>query len=267
MEAEAQALEAIALELRLMREAGTTSTQILGFGPAPKTQMYVFCNRKHGGVWYNLNEQSQPVNIEHPALTGYIRKLEFKETIRRAEKSHKLHCYIEADRLYVLESSATVHFSKRLLSAIALLTPDDLRQPITIVPQPSAENPEVLFGNLYLTMKTPTGKGLVEWRSMQQKPLTMKHPLCPRQLRMVGKMTSDYMLSRGDIQKILSTALAKNGIELDSKRFQELFDLFLEGEFEIDQTQQPITPQIEKLAREFIFSSAARAIRNDANPK
>jgi hypothetical protein len=84
---------------------------------------------------------------------------------------------------------------------------------------------------------------------------------------MGGKMTNNYMLNRGDIQKILSVALAKNGIELDAKRFQELFDLFLEGEFEIDQTQQPITPQIEKLAREFIFSSAARAIRNDANPK
>jgi hypothetical protein len=149
MEAEAQALEAIALELRLMREAQTPSTQILGFGPAPKTQMYIFCNRKHGGVWYSLNEQSQPVNIEHPALTGIIRKLEFKETIRRNEKTHKLHCYIEADRLYVLESSATVHFSKGLLSAIAQIPPSELKQPITIVPQPSTENPEVLFGNLY----------------------------------------------------------------------------------------------------------------------
>jgi hypothetical protein len=84
---------------------------------------------------------------------------------------------------------------------------------------------------------------------------------------MERKMTNDYMLHRGDIQKILSTVLVENGIELDSKQLQELFDLFLEGEFEIDQTQQPITPQIEKLAREFIFSSTARVIWNDANPK
>jgi len=141
-------LNAIALELRRIADAKAPQ-QLLGFGPAPKSQVYVFCNRKHGGVWYSLNEQSQPVNIEHPALTGIIRKLEFEETIRRNEKTHKLHCYIEADRLYVLESSATAHFSKGLLNAIALLTPDDLRQPITIVPNPSTENPEVLFCNLY----------------------------------------------------------------------------------------------------------------------
>jgi hypothetical protein len=76
-------------------------------------------------------------------------------------------------------------------------------------------------------------------------------------------MTNNYLLGRTDIQTILSAALTENGIELDSKRFQELFDLFLEGEVEIDQTQQPITPQIEKLAREFIFSSIAREIWSD----
>jgi hypothetical protein len=143
-----QALNAIVAELRRIADAKAPQ-QLLGFGPAPKTQVYVFCNRKHGGVWYTLNEQSQPVNIEHPALTGYIRKLEFKETIRRNEKSHKLHCYVEADRLYVLESSATAHFSKGLLNAIALLSAQDLQQPLTIHPQASTENAEVLFCNMY----------------------------------------------------------------------------------------------------------------------
>jgi hypothetical protein len=149
MEAEAQALEAIALELRLMREARTPSTQTLGFGPAPKGEIYVFCNRNNGGVWYTLDENSKPVIIEEQALTGYVRKLEFKETIRRNEKSHKLHCYIEADRMYVLESTATVHFSKGLLNTIALLSPEELREPITVVPQPSTQNAEVLFCNIY----------------------------------------------------------------------------------------------------------------------
>ena len=65
---DAEGLNAIALELRRIADAKAPQ-QLLGFGQAPKSQMYVFCNRKHGGVWYNLNEQSQPVNIEHPALT------------------------------------------------------------------------------------------------------------------------------------------------------------------------------------------------------
>ena len=145
---EEQALNAIAQSLREIADS-MVPKQTLGFGPAPKSQVYVFCNRKNGGVWYHLDDRSQPINIEHPALTGYVRKLEFKETVRRNEKSHKLHCYIEADKLYVLESSATAHFSKGLLSALAFLSPQALQQPITIHPQASTENAEVLFCNVY----------------------------------------------------------------------------------------------------------------------
>ena len=144
-----EALGAIAQELRQIKEALAPIKQVLGFGAAPKNQVYVFCNRKNGGVWYTLNSESQPVNIEQPALTGIIRKLEFKETVRRGEKSHKLHCTIEADQLYILEGSATAHFCKGLLSAIAFLSPEQLKQPLTIVPQPSTENAEVLFCNIY----------------------------------------------------------------------------------------------------------------------
>jgi hypothetical protein len=144
-----EALVEIAHGIHRIADAQSPVKQTLGFGPAPKSQVYVFCNRKHGGIWYTLDSASQPVNIEHPALTGYIRKLEFKETVRRNEKSHKLHCYIEADQFYVLEGSATAHFSKGLLSAISSLTPEQLKQPLTIVPQPSTENAEVLFCNVY----------------------------------------------------------------------------------------------------------------------
>ena len=145
-----EVLSEIAHQLQRIAEAlAPASQQTLGFGEAPKSQTYIFCNRSKGGVWYSLNEQSQPVIIEHPALTGIIRKLEFKETVRRNEKSHKLHCYIEADQLYILEGSAKAHFSKGLLSAIASLTPEQLKQPLTIVPQPSTENGEVLFSNVY----------------------------------------------------------------------------------------------------------------------
>jgi hypothetical protein len=143
-------LKAIAHELKRIADAQSPAKQTLGFGPAPKSQVYVFCNRGNGGIWYTLDSKSKPVIIEHPSLTGYIRKIEFKEKVRRNEKTHKLHCYIEADQLYVLEGSATAHFSKGLLSVIAFLTPEQLRQPLTIAPQPSTENAEVLFCNVYL---------------------------------------------------------------------------------------------------------------------
>ena len=144
-----QALERIAQQLEQIAEALAPTKQLLGFGAAPKSQVWVFCNRTKGGCWYTLDSQSQPVVIEQQALTGYIRKLEFKETTRRNEKSHKLHCTIEADQLYVLESSSKAHFSKGLMSVLALLPPSALKQPLTIVPQPSTENGEVLFCNVY----------------------------------------------------------------------------------------------------------------------
>ena len=80
-------------------------------------------------------------------------------------------------------------------------------------------------------------------------------------------MSNDYILGREDIQRILSAALTEKGIELDPEQFERLLLLFLESEIEIDQTQQPITNQIEGLAREFLLSPSAQAVWNDANPK
>jgi hypothetical protein len=146
---ETEALQAIAHHLHRIADAQSPAKQTLGFGPAPKTTQYIFCNRSKEGIWYSLDDKSQPVNIDAQALTGSVRKLEFHEKVRRNEKTHKLHCTIEADRLYILESAATAHFSKGLLSALAMLTPEQLKHPITLVPQPSTENAEVLFCNIY----------------------------------------------------------------------------------------------------------------------
>jgi hypothetical protein len=141
-------LNAIALELRRIADA-KAPRQLLGFGPAPRTTQFIFCNRKNGGLWYKLNEQSQPVIIEQPALTGYIRKLEFKTLERRGKDTPKLHCHIEADTHYTLESGHDSLFSKELLSAIAFTSPKDLREPITIEVQ-AADNETVLFCNVWV---------------------------------------------------------------------------------------------------------------------
>jgi hypothetical protein len=50
--------EAIAQELRQIKEALAPTKKTLGFGAAPKSQIYVFCNRKNGGLWYTLNSES-----------------------------------------------------------------------------------------------------------------------------------------------------------------------------------------------------------------
>jgi hypothetical protein len=142
-------LMAIAKELQKLNEALAPTSKTLGFGDAPKTQTHVFCNRKHGGVWYTLNAQSQPEIIEYQALTGIIRRIEFKNVERRKEETSKLHCYVEAEKLYVLESGSKAHFTKGLLSAITSIPWDELMNPITIHPQAATESAEVLFCNVY----------------------------------------------------------------------------------------------------------------------
>jgi hypothetical protein len=141
-------LERIAIALEKIAQPNQSKT--LGFGSAPKANTYVFCNRKHGGVWYRLDDQSQPVIIDHQALSGHIRKIEFKQVERRKEETTKMHVYVEADQNYVLESGSKAHFTKGFLSAIASLSAGELQQPITLVPQASTENAEVLFCNVYV---------------------------------------------------------------------------------------------------------------------
>lgn len=145
-------LESIAKSLAKIADSLAKPAQSevkLGFGEAPRSSQYLFCNRNNGGVWYSLNEQSQPQVIEHQSLTGYIRKIEFKQVERRREETHKLHVTFEADKIYTLESGSKAHFTKGLLMAIASMTPRQLAQPIMIVPQASTENAEVLFCNIW----------------------------------------------------------------------------------------------------------------------
>jgi hypothetical protein len=146
---EAETLEEILQELQQLRADLIPAKQSLGFGPAPKSEVWVFCNRDKGGLWYTLDSQGQAINIEHPALTGYIRKLEFTKPVRRGEETDKLNCIIEGDKRYVLESGAAVQFSKGLLNAIASMSLEALKQPITIMPEASTKNDEVLFCNVY----------------------------------------------------------------------------------------------------------------------
>jgi len=127
-----------------------TPKPALGFGEAPKSEQWVFCNRTKGGCWYSLDGDSNPIVLPHGSLTGYLRKLEFTKAIRRNKECWKLHATIEADRVYILESSHDSHFSKGLLSAIATLPPEALTSPVTIVPQASKQTDEVLFCNVWI---------------------------------------------------------------------------------------------------------------------
>ena len=142
-------LNEIAAEVKRIAQAIAPHRQKLGFGLRPKQIRQVYCTLKHGGVWHFMDEANNPIVIEHEALTGYVRELEFKAAIDQGEKVFYLNCTLEADELYVVESESTAHFSKALLSAIAKLTSSELHQPLTIVPQVISLVEEVLTCQVY----------------------------------------------------------------------------------------------------------------------
>ncbi|NJK63669.1 MAG: hypothetical protein HC921_14150 [Synechococcaceae cyanobacterium SM2_3_1] len=120
----------------------------LGFGAAPQPAI-IYCNRTQCPPYYwyrRVNGENQ--GIGEGSLTGYLRKLEFVITERRGKETRKLHATIEADQTWILECSETAVFAKGLLAAVAALSPDQLRQPIQIVPLPG-EDEKVLFCQIW----------------------------------------------------------------------------------------------------------------------
>jgi len=144
----------------------------LGFHDEAGT-VYVYCNRQHNCSWYTLSGSDRtPQPIAHTALTGIIKDLRFEQTERRGKPCHKLMTTVQAGRTYVLESGYDTHFSKGLLGAIALMTPQQLLVPITIQPAPGDED-SVLFCRLWVgseLIKVSYDES-VEWREIARAAL------------------------------------------------------------------------------------------------
>lgn len=119
----------------------------LGFGEPPRAR-YIYCNRSNNCLWYWMNDSREVVPIPNKALTGHVEKLEFKKVERRGKDTWKTHLHVRADRRYILEAGYDSNFSKSLLSALSEMTPQKLKQPITIEVQ-AAESEEVLFCRVY----------------------------------------------------------------------------------------------------------------------
>jgi hypothetical protein len=98
----------------------------------------VYCNNQKASNWYQV-VNDKPVAYEHNSLTGYLKCLKAVKVVRRNQEQWKLHVSIQADRAYILEMGVDSHFAKGLLSAIAALEPDDLKQPFTVEAQPGDE--------------------------------------------------------------------------------------------------------------------------------
>lgn len=133
-------LTAILLELQ------KANAPKLGF-TEPPTPVWIYANRSNGCNWYRVKD-GNPEPIAHLALTGYLEKVEIEMVERRNKEAEKFRLYLKGDRPYVVESGKDTHFTKGIVAALALMTPSQLKQPITIMPQAGSDD-SVLFCKIF----------------------------------------------------------------------------------------------------------------------
>ncbi len=108
----------------------------------------VYCNRRcEGALWYTV-EDGQQIPVKQNALRGYADKLEIVSLQRQRKDTDKLQFTLNCGDLhYVLEAGADSEFSQSLVYSLSVLTPEQLRQPIIVQPEPG-EDSAVLFARL-----------------------------------------------------------------------------------------------------------------------
>ncbi len=144
----AQLLAALAQQNQLLSQILDRLKQPkLGLVETPST-LWIYANRSNNCPWYTIRD-GEVSPVLQTALTGYLSALKFEKVDRRGKEVIKLQAFIKADRPYCVESGYDSHFSKGLLSAVAMLTPEQLRQPITIAPQPGSDE-SVLFCRVFV---------------------------------------------------------------------------------------------------------------------
>ncbi|ABW31455.1 hypothetical protein [Acaryochloris marina] len=144
----------------------------LGFGESP-SGLAIFCNRANTNTWYTLNQDSQPVELPYPALTGYLQSIEFIKGEYKGKPKSKLRFKMMAHRPCTLEAGSESTFTKGFLSAIASLTPDHLHYPITIEAIPADEE-KVLFCSVWLMGQKvfQAWDEQTNWREVARKAMT-----------------------------------------------------------------------------------------------
>lgn len=144
----------------------------LGFHE-PLTRLYVFVKNEANCLWYFL-EDGQKRYIMDNALTGVLKSFQVKESQTSFGSDLKADFEIFADRRYILRSGCDTAFTKGMLLAIAALSDEQLRRPITLELKPGAEKGNVLVSardpESFEPVKTGSWEG-VNWNALMNQAL------------------------------------------------------------------------------------------------
>ena len=168
----AQLLAALAQQTQLLSQILDRLKQPkLGLAEAPST-LWIYANRSNNCPWYTIRD-GEVSPVQQSALMGYLEELKFEKVDRRGKEVIKLQAFIKGDRPYCVESGYDSHFSKGLLSSIATLTPQQLRMPITIAPQPGSDE-SVLFCRVFVGSEVVRSgyDEETDWRSVSRQAIS-----------------------------------------------------------------------------------------------
>lgn len=141
----AQKLDAIAAQL------GASDGPELGFSDdAGIRTVYVARENENQSFWYFWDGQSRD-DIQENSVVGYIRELEVEKREHSRGVSHKLKVLMDCGKKqYRICSGVHTNFSKGLLSCLASLTPEQIKNhPIRIIPR-GGDDPKIVFCSVYL---------------------------------------------------------------------------------------------------------------------
>lgn len=149
-------LERIAKALE-MRNGGVSE---LGFhNPNGTRTINIGREKPEESPWYFWNGPQGREDIKESAVTGYLKGLEMKvDGEYRGEENEKLFLLLDCgDRQYRIRTGWNSHdpdkttvVGKSLVVAIAAMTPEQIKKPITIQVRPKGnEDPKLVFVNVY----------------------------------------------------------------------------------------------------------------------
>jgi hypothetical protein len=194
---------------------------ILGFSDRPPgAPQWIFVGRQGDSCWYTLDKDSQPVPITYRALTGWVVELSLERMERRGRETQKLNITVKSDKgIYILSTGHDTCFAKSLVSSLAILTPEQMRSPITIAVVPG-EDENIVWARLYAPelVKAPQWEENIRWdgivadaigkvkkalgQSSPQPPSTPAHQinslhnLFIKRLRAISGHSTDWIISQ-----------------------------------------------------------------------
>lgn len=145
----AKAVEA----LQAIASKGSKST--LGFGAAPGIQtIFVGREDESQSLWYFLDQGNSRQDIEANTLTGFIKKLEYRESEYKGKTSYKMFLQIDCkdQGFYQIRTGMGTQVELGIINGLSQLSNQDLLKPVSISLRP-ADDAKLIFANVYLDGK------------------------------------------------------------------------------------------------------------------